>query len=65
MILPAAANRMSRVVDQRKKGSLIYGKKLIVRSVVGCGGQHDVLIVSIFLHLFEKSRVEFFVMSRW
>ena len=59
------ADKMSRVVDQRKKGPSFLEKKLIVRSVVGCGGQHDVLIVSIFLHLFEKSRVDFFVMSRW
>ncbi len=27
---------------------------MMVLSVVGCGGRHDVLIVSIFLHLFEK-----------
>ena len=26
----------------------------MVRPVVGCGGRHDVSIVLIFLHLFEK-----------
>ena len=40
-------------------------KKMMVRPVVGCGGRHDVSTVLIFLHLFEKSRVEFFVRSRW
>jgi len=39
-------------------------KKLMVRPVVGCGGRHDVSIMSIFLHLLGKSRVEFFVRSR-
>ena len=40
-------------------------KKMMVRPFVGCGGRHDVSRVLIFLHLFEKSRVEFFVRSRW
>ena len=32
---------------------------------VGVTIRHDVSTVLIFLHLFEKSRVEFFVRSRW
>jgi len=52
------------VVDQRKKESLFCGNKNDGLPVVGCGGRHDVSIVSIFLHLLGKSRVEFFVRSR-